>query len=539
MVRLALLVTFYVFVITACGLAEWTPRNALHAGELRWSIEGVTDLPSLDPAQPLNAQAVTVINLVFGGLVRFDSNLQVKPDGAESWSVSNDGKVYTFKLRSNLQFADGTPVTANDFVYAINRALKPTTRSFTAFAQLDHILGAADVAAGHVDAAKGVQALDNRTLELTLDAPSASFLGQLTYPYTFVVPRKLVEMGASWTDHAYGTGPFQVEKWLHGQDILLKANTHYWQGVPGIAQVRLPFFEQSEDAYQEYRAGKLDIMGSIQDGVPVGRVAEVRNSPDLRTAQSLVVRFVGFNTQRPPFNNRFIRQAFALAVDKQALTNQVLHAAVIPTNRILPQALTDSPLPVRGQAFDPLNARTALGLAGFVSGRALPAITLTYAREGDNQLVVDALQNNWRDVLGVNIKKQSLPLKTFSTQLDATYYQPAGGLQLFLNVWVASYSDPQNVLSQLRTNKPNNQGRWSNPVFDRLTGRADNMGDQSQANQRLELYAQAEQIALDDVAWLPLYNPDLNILVRPSVQGLLFTSQGLIAPDWSQVSVGT
>ena len=112
-------------------------------------------------------------------------------------------------------------------------------------------------------------------------------------------------------------------------------------------------------------------------------------------------------------------------------------------------------------------------------------------------------------------------------------------MQLFLSVSVASYSDPQNVLSQLLTNKPNNQGHWSNPIFDRLTERADSMGDQSQADERLALYAQAEQIALDDVAWLPLYNPDLHVLVRPTVQGLLFTSQGIIAPDWSQVSVGT
>lgn len=525
-----------VLVLVGCAAAP-APGGA-PSGELRWSIEGVSDVPSIDPAFPGNAQSINVISLIFGGLVQLDGNLTVQPDGAESWRVSPDGKVYTFSLRSNLRFADGTPVVANDFVYSINRALDPTTKSFAAPSQLSHIVGAKEKIDGKADTISGVRAIDDRTLEITLDTPIAYFLSQLTYPYTFVLPKKLVDQGANWTDMAYGTGPFKVKTWTHNQEIVLEANPNYWRGAPGVATVRFRFFQDSEPAYQEYRAGKLDVMGNQQNGVPANRVGEVQNMPDFRTAASLTVRYVGFNNRLPPFNNRYVRQAFALAVDKGDLASNVLSGTVLPTDRILPTGMAGSQLSVKGQMFNPTGARAALGLAGFVSGQGLPPITLTYGLEGDNQKVVEALQRYWRDNLGVEVKAEGLSISDFSQRLDDTYHQPEQGLQLYLSVWGADYPDPQNFLSQqLRTDSANNNGHWSDAMFDQLVDKADTMGGQQERDERLRLYVQAEQIALDEVGWLPLYNPELNVLVRPNVRGLIFTPQGIIAPNWTEVYV--
>jgi peptide/nickel transport system substrate-binding protein/oligopeptide transport system substrate-binding protein len=528
--------------LAACqlGAGPQPARGGQPSGELRWSLEGISDLPSIDPARSGGSQANAVIGMVFGGLVRLDRELKVQPDGAESWTVSEEGTVYTFKIRSGLQFADGTPVTAGDFAYSINRALAPETKSFGAPSQLRHIVGALDVTEGRAGAASGVEAPDDRTLVIRLDLPIAYFLAQLTYPYTFVLPRALVDSaGPTWFERAYGTGPFKIKRWDHGKQIELEANTRYWRGAPGIATIRMPIFQDSEVAYQRYRAGELDIMGSQQNGVPADRVAEVSGLPDFRTSPGTTIRYIGFNNQLPPFNNEFVRAAFALAADKRALTEQVLAGTVVPTDRILPVGFPGSQIPVRGQSFDPVGARQALGLAGFVSGQGLPPITFTYAIEGDNQKVVEALRDDWRDTLGVNVTLEPLELEAFIAGLDTTRLSPDKGLQMYLSVWGADYPDPHNFISQqLRSDSPYNNGHWSDPEFDSLVGRADTMGGQDQIDQRLSLYAQAEQIALDTVGWLPLYNTKLNVLVRPTIQGLYFTPQGIVADDWGQVRIG-
>ena len=162
------------------------------AQKLIWSVEGVNELPGLDPADPQNAQSVQAINLIFGGLVKLDDQLNVAPDGAESWTVSEDGKTYTFSIREGLKFADGTPVTAQNFADSINRALQPETASYGASFQLGHIAGAADVAAGTTKEASGIKVVDERTLEITLDDNVPYFLAQLTYPVSFVVPPQAI-----------------------------------------------------------------------------------------------------------------------------------------------------------------------------------------------------------------------------------------------------------------------------------------------------------------------------------------------------------
>ncbi|MEI6778251.1 MAG: ABC transporter substrate-binding protein, partial [Chloroflexales bacterium] len=246
--------------------ATQTPAATLDdTGTLRWSLEGVSDLTSIDPAKPGDAPTITVINNVFGGLVKLNEKLEVVPDGASSWGVSADGKTYTFTIREGLSFANGVSVTADDFVYSINRALSPATASYGAPFQLSHIVGAKDVVDGKAKTASGIKASDPRTLEITLDAPLAYFLAQLTFPYTYVVPKALVESGANWEEKAYGTGPFTVAEWKHGQSIKLVPNERYWNGKPGIAGILHTFNKDSETAYQLYQTGELDIMGSQQN----------------------------------------------------------------------------------------------------------------------------------------------------------------------------------------------------------------------------------------------------------------------------------
>ncbi|HEU4322380.1 MAG TPA: peptide ABC transporter substrate-binding protein [Roseiflexaceae bacterium] len=520
------------------GPAAPAPRGDAPTDTLRWSLEGISDLSSIDPAKPGDAQAITVINSIFGGLVRLNDRLEVVPEGAASWQVSGDGTVYTFALRDGLSFADGTAVTAGDFVYSINRALSPETASFGAPFQLGHIVGAKDVVEGRASEARGLRAVDAKTLEITLDAPLAYFLAQLTYPYTFAVPRNLVESGASWEERAFGTGPYKVKEWKRGQSLLIEVNERYWGGTAGIPNILYRFNRDSETAYQLYQTGELDIMGSQQNPVPAAHIAEVQSLPDFKTSASLATRYIGFNNQLPPFDNVDVRRAFALATDRQTLANQVLAGAVVPAERILPTGLFGTELPVRPLAFSATDAVAALEQAGFPNGQGLPAITLAYGQEGDNELVAQALQSLWEQNLGVKINLQALELATFSRNLDTTFYTPTQGLQMYLSIWGADYPDPQNFLSQqLRSDTANNNGHFSDTTFDQLVDEADRLGSTEDRQRRLQLYNQAEQIAVDKVGWLPLYFPRFQVLVRPRVEGLVVTPGGLLIPDWTKLKL--
>lgn len=475
------------------------------------------------------------INLIFGGLVKLDAQLNVVPDGAESWTISEDGKTYTFTIREGLKFADGTPVTAQHFADSINRALQPETASYGAAFQLGHVVGAAEVASGATPTATGIQVVDERTLQITTDDVVPYFLSQLTFPVTFVVPTHLIaEKGAQWTEQAFGTGPFQVKEWLHNQKLVLVPNPHYWAGPVGVAEIELPFIQDSETAYQLYRTGELDIMGSQQNPVPAARIPEVSSSPDFQQVGSFAVRYVGFNNLKHPFDNVNVRRAFAMAVDKVTLAEKVLNGAVGPTDRILPPGFPGAQLPVTGLPFDPARAKEELALGGYGPEQAPLQVTLTYGVEGDNERVATFLQQQWKDNLGVDVVLQPLELATFSQQLDTTYLTPEAGLEFYLSIWGADYPDPQNFVSQqLRSDSPNNNGHWTNAQFNEIAKRADTFT--GSAEERLKLYNQAEQIAIDEVGWLPLFVPRFSVLMKPYVSGIVPTGQGLIVPDWSAV----
>ncbi|GIV95684.1 MAG: ABC transporter substrate-binding protein [Herpetosiphonaceae bacterium] len=502
---------------------------------LRWSIEGDNDLISLDPTAPVNSASVTVIGFVFSGLIKLDEHLEVQPDGASSWEVSPDGTTYTFTIRENLKFADGTPVTAHDFVYSINRALKPETASFGAPFHLGNIVGAQEVAEGKARSVSGVRALDDRTLEIRLKSPQAYFLSQLSFPYTFVVPRTLVESGDGWEERAYGSGPFRVTEWQHGHSITLEANEYYWRGSPGFDRVVISFHEDSGVAYQRYLRGELDIMGSQQTPIPAVFVPDVQNRPDFKSSASLTTRYVGFNQKLPPFDDVRVRRAFALAVDKELLSAEVLSNTVIPAHRILPTGLLGTELPIRSLRFDVTAARAELAAAGFPDGKGFPQVSIAYATEGDNEIVARTLQRFWSENLGVKVDLQPYDLEDFIRALDTTYFNPSEGLQLYLSVWGADYPDPHNFLSQqLRSGVPNNNGHFSNAEFDRLVDEADRLAKPDDVDRRLQLYNQAEQIAIDHVGWLPLYYPKFNTFLRHDIEGMVVTPIGIAVPDWTK-----
>ncbi|NWF80888.1 MAG: peptide ABC transporter substrate-binding protein [Chloroflexi bacterium] len=542
--RAGWLLALLVPVLAAC--VELRPGPAAPpAGTLRWSLEGVSDITRLDPARLSGNQENIPIYLIFGGLVRLNERLEVVGDGAERWSISRDGTVYTFHLRPNLKYGDGTPVVAEHVAAALARTLAPATGTDFALTFLENVIGARAVRAGTATSLEGVRALDERTLEIRLDSPRGYFLSQLTYALNYLVPPGKIEAaGDAWLDSAFGTGPFRVREHVAGQRLVLEGNPHYWAGPPGVELVEFRFFPNTNSAFDAYQAGEVDVMGSVQAGVPAPRLAETRNHPDFQTISTPVARYIGFNNTVPPFDNMYVRQAFAQAVDKDRLVAQVLGGSATPARRILPAGFAGTSEAIAPLAFDPVGARAALGLAGYVSGASLPPVTLTF-ESGDADLgrVAEALQRNWREILGIEVQLEPVPRQTLIDRLDAMIIDPrdpATRMQLYISVWGADYPDPQNFISlQLRSGSPYNNGHWQHARFDALVDEADRMSGQGQQRERFQRYRDAEQIAISEVGWLPLYNPLVTLAIRPTVRGLAPTvsPQGIIAADWTRVRI--
>jgi oligopeptide transport system substrate-binding protein len=500
-------------------------------GPIRWSLTGVSDLVSLDPAKASDLQGFTVIGFLYGGLVRLDEELQVVPSLASEWKISDDGLTYTFTLRDGITFSDGTPITADDVVWTFNHALDPSTGGWTGPYYFTLIQGADEMAAGNATEVSGVKKVDDKTVAITIKQPAAYFLSSLS-----AGPSKILSHAASADPANEGkitSGPFVLAAWNHGQGIDLAPNPNFFEPVTGVTELSFIFNQDSETGYQLYRTGQVDVLGSSQTPIPAARVPEVENSPDFRSTPAFNTRYVGFNNTLKPFDDVKVRQALTHAIDRDTLANAVLGGTVNPTDRILPAGFPASDKPITGLAFDPAAAKDLLTQAGI--DPASFSFTLSYGVEGDNERVVTVLQSMWQENLGIAVKLEPLELSTFSSRLNDTYVDPANGLQAYYSIWGADYPDPQNFLStQLQTGVGNNNGHWSNAEFDRLTKEADTTVDDFA--KRADLYNQAEQIAVTDVGWLPLFNAKVNVLVRACIKGLDVTGMDYQIPNWSALT---
>ncbi len=529
LIALALLAIILPMLLAACTNGEQTGGG----GTLRWSNEGVSEIDTLDPPATNASNSVMAVSLIFEGLVRLDSKLNIQPAGAESWDISQDGKTYTFHIRKDLKWADGSNVTSEDFRYSLERALSKDFANGSAGYYLSNIVGATDWTAGKAQGLTGVTAPDPSTLVIKIMVPGVYFLDQLTYVGGDVVPKKLIDQyGDKWGEHAYGTGPFMVKEWKHNVGLTLSPNPNYWKGKVQLDAIDMPFVKDPETAFQMYQTNQLDIMGSQQ--FPPARVNEMQGKPDFKQVPQFFDAYIGFNNAKDPLNDEHVRRALAMSVDKQTLADKILAGGAVATDHIVPQGMPGFFEGLKPLKFDPAAAKAELQQAAKQPG----TLTLSYTTgQADFDKVAVYVQQQWKQNLSVNVQLNGEEQAKFNDDLTAMANDPnSSPMQMYISVWGADYPDPQNFLTQqLHTGVGNNNGHWSDQQFDKLTDQADIERD---ANKRMSLYNQAEQIAIDKVGWLPLYNGKGSILMRPSIKGLVFTAQGINVDDWSQVTIG-
>ncbi|MBT3188734.1 MAG: peptide ABC transporter substrate-binding protein [Anaerolineae bacterium] len=453
--------------------------------------------------------------LIYSGLVAFDPYLNLTPDLAETWDISSDGRIYTFHLRENAKFHDGRAVTSQDIIYSWERALSPALRSDTALTYLGEIVGAREMALGQVDHLSGVEALDEHTLQVTIDAAKPYFLLKLTYPTSFVVDKANVESGEEWYRAPNGTGPFTLTEWRRFEQITYKANSEFYLGKPSIPYVIVQLY--SGVGIRLYEAGDIDMTGVSYYSAERFLDPTEPLHDELLTGVNLCTGYVVFDTTKPPFDDAKVRQAFSMAFDRQKYINVVLRGRSLPAIGIFPPGLPGFNIGLRGITYDPEGARQLLADSKYGSADNLPPIIYTDAGIGSYiGADVAAIVQMWQQVLGVEITVENLEPNFYIDQIYAGQHG-----QIFGGGWCADYPDPENFADVLfHSGSAQNNGGYSNPELDALLEFARVEQD---VTTRIEMYQQAEQIIVNEAPVLFTTHSLSYQLVKPYVKGYVFT----------------
>jgi ABC-type transport system substrate-binding protein len=470
-----------------------------------------TNLREYDPATTHGSGD----KLAFSGLVAFDPQLNLTPDLAETWDVDAGGTVYTFRLRENARFHDGRGVTASDVVYSWERAASPGLGSDTAGTYLGDIVGVADVLAGRAGQISGLQVIDDRTLQVTIDAPKPYFLLKLTYPTAFVVDRMEVESGEDWVRSPNGTGPYRLTDWRSNEYILYEANPDFYLGAPSIPYVLVKLYAGVD--VRLYETGEVDIAGvGLYDADRFLDPAEPL-SGELLSGVNLCTGYVVFDTAQPPFDDADVRRAFTMAFDRRRYIEVVLRGRALPARGLYPPGLPGFDYSLEGLPYDPARARALLAGSKYGGPQGLPPIVYTDAGIGSYVgLDVAAMAEMWEQNLGVTITVENLDFDYFYDQV----YSGNHG-QLIGGGWCADYPDPENFADVLfHSGSTVNNGNYSNPALDALLERARVEQD---VPERIRMYQQAERLIVDDAPVLFTTHSLSYQLVKPYLKGYLFT----------------
>lgn len=474
------------------------------------------DPPTLDPALVTDATSYEVVIEIFSGLVKLtgDTNNPVATDLAESFTVSADGRTYKFVLRDGLQFSDGSPVTALDFKWSWERAAIPETESSIVDEFLGDIIGVKEIIDGSATTASGIEVIDDLTLQVTIDAPKPYFIAKLTYPIAFVVNRDNIESGGeNWTDTPVGTGPFVLKEYSIGERIVLARNENYWGDPAYLDEVHMLLAGGS--AMAMYENDEIDITGvGLSDLERVQDPEEEINKDLVSVPPSYSVSYIGFNVDEPPFDDVHFRRALNYAVDKELVANQVFSNLVRPANGIIPPGFVGFNPDLEPLSFDPDKAMEELSLSKYADER--PRIIITIPGTGGSPgLTTEVVADMWRRTLELEVDIQQVEWATFLQDLHRNR------LQAYTLGWNADYPDPHTFVDVLfRTGSSINNTNYSNSEVDSLLEQANTESDPAR---RVELYQNAEQMIVDDAAWLPLWwGVEGLALVKPKIKGYIF-----------------
>ncbi|MBI4126488.1 MAG: peptide ABC transporter substrate-binding protein [Deltaproteobacteria bacterium] len=465
---------------------------------------------TIDPGLVRDHPSGNVVYQLFEGLTEYDpKTLAPVPGVATSWDVSADGKTYTFHLRSDAKWSDGTPVTASDFEYSWKRALDPKTASEYAYI-LYPLLNAEEYNTGKITDSEtvGVKAVDDGTLRVELKNPVPYFPHLASFATYRPVHRATVEKwGEEWIrpEHMVSNGPYRLTSWVPQKEIVMEKNPNYWDkaNVRINKAIFLPT-DDNETALKLYLDGKAH----YNDYIPPTKVPEMAKRDDYHFIPEWATYYVWFNTERKPFDDPRVRQALSLAIDRQKIVD-VKKSNDVATTQSVPPGYEGYTSP-EVQGFDPAKAKALLAEAGFADPKTFPTVSFYYNTSDANKLVAELIQSMWKENLGINIalvnQEWKTLLQTWST----------GSFEISRYGWVGDFLDPVTFIDIFTSSSTQNYTRWKNPAFDELVAQSARKLDPAT---RLATLKKAEEILLQELPAIPLFHYGRPQMIDPRVKG--------------------
>ncbi len=470
----------------------------------------------LDPHVTTGVTEHRIQQNIFEALVSINpQTLEPVPGDAESWTMSKDGKVYTFKIRKDAKWSNGEPVTAHDYVYSWIRLLKPETAAEYAY-QGYYLVNGKEFNTGKIKdpSQVGVKALDAQTLQVTLVNPTPFFLSLMYHHSFYVVPQKVVEkFGAQWTrpENIVTNGAFKVTKWETNKEIVAVPNPFYWdKGRVTLKEVHFLAVENLDTEEKMFRSGKLNVTYEL----PLEKIPTWEKD---KTGVYMAYPYLGtyyfwINTKRKGLDDKRVRKALNLAIDREQIVKHVTLGHQLPGNMFTP--------PGTG-GYDPVvklptdlsrlaEAKKLLADAGYPGGKGLPSMEILYNTSEGHKKIAEALQQMWKKNLGVEVTLFNQEWKVY---LDS---MRNGQFALGRQGWIADYNDPTTFLDLLVSDNGNNRSGWKNVQYDTLIDKA---GKEIDKKKRLEYFRQAEEIAMEELPVIPLYIYNRHYLKTLNVEG--------------------
>ena len=440
------------------------------------------------------------------------------PGTAESWTVSDDGKEYIFKLNKNAKWSNGDPVTADDFVWSWKRILTASLGSQYPD-MLYYLVGAYEYHNGEIDNFDevGVKALDSQTLKVNLKNPTPFFIGLLSHYSTWPVHKETVlkhgdidDRNGEWTrpGNFVCNGPFQLKTWELNNRIVVEKNPHYYDA----SMVRLNeihYYPVSNVMTEDrmFRAGQLHLTSSMPtQKCPI--YIEEKN-PNLKIDPYMGTYFYRINTENETLSDVRVRKALAYSIDRQLLVDKVTQCGQIPAYSFTPPG-SNGYQPSTEIPYDPVLAKQLLAEAGYSSDKPFPKLEILFNTNEGHRKVALAIQQMWQNELGIEVELVNQDWKVYLSR------EMVGDFQISRAGWIGDYEDPNTFLDLMRPNRGNNKTGWENMDFDALVEEANTINNQ---DKRYELLNEAEKILIDNMPIIPLYTYVRVYQLSPDVKG--------------------
>ncbi|MEY8351877.1 peptide ABC transporter substrate-binding protein [Lachnospiraceae bacterium 54-53] len=517
----------------AAGGEEAAQAEGTSAG-LNLAVQIGPDPETIDPSLNSTADAGNMIMEAFETLLIVDQENKITGGQAESYDVSDDGCTYTFHLRDGLKWSDGAPLTAHDFVYAWKRLADPDTAAPYAVDMLGNVKGYKEASEGNLDAL-GVSAPDDKTFVVELPAPCVYFPKLVTHTSMVPVKKEVIDAyGEQWTlkpETYVSNGPFKMIEWIPGSHIIFAKNENYWNADKvTVNTLKFVLMEDSNAAYSAYQAGEI----SLCKDVPTAEIPRLREQEDFHLDPKQATSYISFQIEKEPFDNPDVRKALSLAIDRDYVAKTVMDGISSPATNFVGPGISDAKdgsyfedvtrvnnggdfFDVKNHDADVAKAKELFAKAGYPDGKGFPTIEYMTNEAGYNKPIAEYLQSCWKETLGVNVDIKIVEWSTFSAT------RRAGDYQIARNSWGFDYDDPSNLLNLFKSASGNNDGKYSNPEYDRLTDEASLTAD---INVHYEKLHEAENILLEDAAMAPLVYSNEYYLQDTRLKGIWYNPRG-------------